>query len=420
MPRFVHNGLWINSLLYADDVVIIGAPETMPRLLRAAENHSRSLGYRWNPAKCVVLNPPDAHGAQPLKLGIPFSKKGEIDTSLLLQRNVASGLAAMRNTLQPIGPRTPSFSRLTASRLYSTFIRPCFEYGLAICTFSVKERETLEKGQDQCLRIAFGGHRKASTAVFKHMTNLPSLTERAHILGFKYILRGQYLESDTLLGSLLHYLNSAPRYKQFRWPTLVRNNPIWKNPSLCGNLTKTSDKLEFFASSAQVKASILLFRNLCYHKKVNASNPPVLLSTCRITLGVDPILTLPMLNSDRSRLRRWRMGWLPGRPPPCSCGHVSASRSHLIQCLHVAARLRVSPGCRPNPIDFVLNQLPKVIPRSPSKDFIDRWSAWWPVILSILLDIDRICHPDGGFAEDASDVSGRLFLNKLTLPNPSH
>lgn len=72
------------------------------------------------------------------------------------------------------------------------------------------------------------------------------------------------------------------------------------------------------------------------------------------------------------------------------------------------------------PIDFVLNQLPKVIPRSPSKDFIDRWSAWWPVILSILLDIDRICHPDGGFAEDASDVSGRLFLNKLTLPNPSH
>ncbi|KAG1439440.1 hypothetical protein G6F56_012297 [Rhizopus delemar] len=68
MPRFVHNGLWINSLLYADDVVIIGAPETMPRLLRAAENHSRSLGYRWNPAKCVILNPPDAHGAQPLKL----------------------------------------------------------------------------------------------------------------------------------------------------------------------------------------------------------------------------------------------------------------------------------------------------------------------------------------------------------------
>ncbi|KAG1534688.1 hypothetical protein G6F50_015495 [Rhizopus delemar] len=116
MPRFEHSGLWLNSLLYADDVVIIGAPDTMPRLLRAAENHSRSLGYRWNPAKCVVLNPPNAHGARPLKLygteipssnsftylGIPFSIKGAIDTKLLLQRNVASGLAAMPDYMQPL------------------------------------------------------------------------------------------------------------------------------------------------------------------------------------------------------------------------------------------------------------------------------------------------------------------------------
>ncbi|KAG0975272.1 hypothetical protein G6F28_012968 [Rhizopus arrhizus] len=201
MPRFEHSGLWLNSLLYADDVVIIGAPDTMPRLLRAAENHSRSLGYRWNPAKCVVLNPPNAHGARPLKLygteipssnsftylGIPFSIKGAIDTKLLLQRNVASGLAAMRNTLQVLSLRTSSFSRLTSSRLYATFVRPCFEYGLCLCLFTVKELELLEKGQDFCLRIAFGGHKTTSTAVFKHITNLPSMTERAHILGFKFI-----------------------------------------------------------------------------------------------------------------------------------------------------------------------------------------------------------------------------------------
>ncbi|KAG1489959.1 hypothetical protein G6F46_011333 [Rhizopus delemar] len=188
MPRFEHNGLWINSLLYADDVVLIGAPETMPRLLRAAEDHSRSLGYKWNPAKCVILNPPNAHGARPLKLygtampsstsfaylGIPFSNKGAIDTKLLLQRNVASGLAAMRNTLQVLGLLTPSFSRLTTSRLYATFVRPCFEYGLCLCVFTTKDLETLEKGQDFCLRIAFGGHKTTSTAVFKHITNLPS------------------------------------------------------------------------------------------------------------------------------------------------------------------------------------------------------------------------------------------------------
>ncbi|KAG1137865.1 hypothetical protein G6F37_010993 [Rhizopus arrhizus] len=208
---------------------------------KAPETHSRSLGYRWNPAKCVVLNPPNAHGARPLKLygteipssnsftylGIPFSIKGAIDTKIFLQRNVASGLAAMRNTLQVLGLRTSSFSRLTSSRLYATFVRPCFEYGLCLCLFTVKELELLEKGQDFCLRIAFGGHKTTSTAVFKHITNLPSVTERAHILGFKFIVHAYHLESDSLLGSLLSFLETAPKSKRFCWPTLTRVNPIW-------------------------------------------------------------------------------------------------------------------------------------------------------------------------------------------------
>ena len=37
MPQRLYNGLWINSLLYADDVVLIGTVETMPRLLKKAE-----------------------------------------------------------------------------------------------------------------------------------------------------------------------------------------------------------------------------------------------------------------------------------------------------------------------------------------------------------------------------------------------
>ncbi|KAG1337245.1 hypothetical protein G6F57_011360 [Rhizopus arrhizus] len=188
----------------------------MPRLLRAAETHSRSLGYRWNPAKCVVLNPPNAHGARPLKLygtEIPSSN--------------SFTLAAMRNTLQVLGLRTSSFSRLTSSRLYATFVRPCFEYGLCLCLFTVKELELLEKGQDFCLRIAFGGHKTTSTAVFKHITNLPSMTERAHILGFKFIVCAYHLESDSLLGSLLSFLETAPKSKRFRWPILTRVNPIW-------------------------------------------------------------------------------------------------------------------------------------------------------------------------------------------------
>ncbi|KAG1110005.1 hypothetical protein G6F61_011080 [Rhizopus arrhizus] len=68
MPRREYSGLWINCLLYADDVVIIAAPDVMPRLLRRAAQHSMELGYRWNPAKCVVVNSPTIYGAPPLRL----------------------------------------------------------------------------------------------------------------------------------------------------------------------------------------------------------------------------------------------------------------------------------------------------------------------------------------------------------------
>ncbi|KAG0803018.1 hypothetical protein G6F20_013902 [Rhizopus arrhizus] len=157
----------------------------MPRLLKAAEEHSFSLGYRWNPAKCVVLNSAFSLGGSQLKLygddipiqstfnylGIPFDDTGTIATGLLIQRNVTSAVSAMRRFLLPVGIRSPGFSRLTATRLYTIFIRPRFEYGLCICTFLQKQLALLDRAQDQCLRLAFGGHPRASTTVFKHLTN---------------------------------------------------------------------------------------------------------------------------------------------------------------------------------------------------------------------------------------------------------
>ncbi|KAG0904227.1 hypothetical protein G6F33_012818 [Rhizopus arrhizus] len=114
-PQREFDGLWLNCLLYADDVVLIGAPEVMPRLLKAAEEHSFSLGYRWNPAKCVVLNSAFSLGGPQLKLygddipiqstfnylGIPFDDTGTIATGLLIQRNVTSAVSAMRRFLLP-------------------------------------------------------------------------------------------------------------------------------------------------------------------------------------------------------------------------------------------------------------------------------------------------------------------------------
>ncbi|CEG74165.1 Putative Polyprotein [Rhizopus microsporus] len=107
------------------------------------------------------------------------------------------------------------------------------------------------------------------------------------------------------------------------------------------------------------------------------------------------------------------MGWLPGRPAPCRCGHPHASRKHLLSCLSVASRLDVAILTPPNPLDYVLNELPSkpAKPNTTETRVVSRWSTWWPEVCKILLEIDQICHPDETFTGDALDTSGSTFLN---------
>lgn len=44
-----------NCLLYDDDVVLIADPSNLNTLLTKCEDHSYSLGYRWNPLNCVIV-----------------------------------------------------------------------------------------------------------------------------------------------------------------------------------------------------------------------------------------------------------------------------------------------------------------------------------------------------------------------------
>ncbi|KAG1303548.1 hypothetical protein G6F62_015795 [Rhizopus arrhizus] len=44
----------INSLLYADDVAILGSASEVKQMLDLAQIHSQVLGYRWSPTKHIV------------------------------------------------------------------------------------------------------------------------------------------------------------------------------------------------------------------------------------------------------------------------------------------------------------------------------------------------------------------------------
>ena len=46
----------INSLLYADDVALIGSASDIVTMLRRAEQHSNEHQYKWHPSKSLIIH----------------------------------------------------------------------------------------------------------------------------------------------------------------------------------------------------------------------------------------------------------------------------------------------------------------------------------------------------------------------------
>ncbi|KAJ8652485.1 hypothetical protein O0I10_011883 [Lichtheimia ornata] len=389
------DGQKINSLLYADDVVILGTWESIPKLLATCEQHSTTLGYRWNPSKCVVLSetepPPDQAELQlygtPIPrdetfsyLGVPFKKNGTIDTSLLIHTRTQAALSSMR-ILHAIGLRPSGFSRLLACRLYRQFIRPKMEYGLAIHTIPRKLSTVLEQAQSNCLRMIYGGSASASTQVMCHLANLPRMEDRITILQAKFLIRAHNLPDD----SLLHNLQPIIRNRKTRtgsWRSLLSTNTIWKD--LLPKPAANTDRKQLKQTLRQ-----FLTQRLSVYRSRRRS---ILLTACRPNLGVDPIMWIPMSKMERSRCVRWRLGWLPGgKPTGCPYCNTNnrTTRAHLTQCLQVHQQLAVPSNIK-DPISWLLNQLPTSKPKSSER--CQYWIKQWPLLCTLLQQMDNIQH----------------------------
>ncbi|KAG1452232.1 hypothetical protein G6F56_007873 [Rhizopus delemar] len=138
----------VNSLLFADDVAVFGSARSVQQMLRLAEQHSFSLGYRCNPMKCAVLNHSPSSNEDYIQLydtpiplvnhftylGMPFVKSGLSAAMVLPLR--APGVLKLMSVLNMIAVNRQGFSLLLCARTYATFVRPKFEYGLAISKFT--------------------------------------------------------------------------------------------------------------------------------------------------------------------------------------------------------------------------------------------------------------------------------------------
>ncbi|KAG0928768.1 hypothetical protein G6F26_012287 [Rhizopus arrhizus] len=383
----------VNSLLFADDVAVIGSAKSVKEMLKLCEEHSLSLGYRWNPTKCAVLNHPLSSSSSsdrlqlydtPLPLvdefvylGVPFVKSGLSAPSLVSLRS--PGVLKVMAILNKIGVNRQGFSLLLCSRIYATFVRPKFEYGLAISRLTATDLKSVENLQDRCLRLLVGGHRTSSTTIIKHITTLPSMRHRVDVLTTRYCLRARSLPGSCLLSLLSSTLPVS------RIQVHLQKNPLFL--ALPSPPPSSDARLKTFFREYRERQVISLV----------TSTTQVLLRACRPALVVDPILYVPATRAERSLLVRWRLGWLPGKPEDCPCGRDRRSRRHFLECDLIPSFLWSDlPRCPPGsyPIDFALSSLP--LGRSA------RCPPWWSSLLLMLWHIQRLCRPDRYYAIDSS------------------
>ncbi|KAG1458888.1 hypothetical protein G6F56_006288 [Rhizopus delemar] len=327
-----------------------------------------SVGYRWNPLKCVIVTPTgdvktyQLYGTTIPKessfsyLGIHIKPGGLLDYPAMIQHNINKASLTM-NQLAAVGLSPKGFPPLLACRFYSQMIRAQLDYGLAISPLTAKFIHQLDTFQNQYIRRIFGGNSRNSAQIMLHLVNLPSIGTRVAVLQVQYLFRSTHLPDDTLLAHLLPYIQSSTSRSCYK----LANTPMRK--SLCGLILDTVDKKKFLSLRTKFLADQL-----------------------------DSIFWLPMTCSERSGVLRWRLGWLPGGKPKECIFHPSHnwSRRHAFDCLNVHHRLYL-PRSIENPISFLLNLPPLHKPRPTASH---SWFTLWPILYMILHELDYYFHDE--------------------------
>ncbi|KAG0845251.1 hypothetical protein G6F57_006778 [Rhizopus arrhizus] len=131
-----------------------------------------------------------------------------------------------------------------------------------------------------------------------------------------------------------------------------------------------------------------------------------------------------MSPTERSRLVRWRLGWLPGGVPKPCIFHPNDlfTRPHSIRCLHMHRRLQ-KPFTEPDPLSFLLNKLPTkkqqygIASRRSDPHRFSAWKIRWPNICQILFELYYLHH--GKIPPGDPPPLGTKFITWL-CPLPFH
>ncbi|CEP15029.1 hypothetical protein [Parasitella parasitica] len=237
------------------------------------------------------------------------------------------------------------------------------------------------------------------------MNNMANISDRVVVLCAQNLVRVQQLPADALLTLFLQQLITS---RTCHLRKLQTRNSIWQQ--LISDIPTTRAPRQIYIDKTDLKLQINHFLLDQWH---STQSKFVYAGQCRTTLGIDPIMYLPMTVHERSRLIRWRMGWLPGKPQACrNCNQINnlTTQLHVIICFQICENLDMD-------IHAFLNLLPKSPPRSSADK--SNWKNRWIVLQQFLFNLESICLPPDKPIDSATYTGQSPFVAWFKGSSPS-
>ena len=367
----------INSLIYADDIVLIAKTQAgLQKCLKACERHSHRNKYAFAPEKCEVIAPAFQIGTEAISsttlentelkytdtfnyLGVPITAKG-IDFRLMCQTRVDAAVK-MSSYFKSVGCSGCGYPPSIVRMILHSFVRPLMEYGLGLQYLLKRERNMLNKAwlhiwkQNQSLPWS-----TSSLAILKTFRS-PAMSYRNAKLNAGYLARLQTMQTDSLAKNIFEQVSTPTRRcSRFNVVKKSKNNHIW---------SQVQEWLVKKQSYKKVKMSRLWSRlDLEHLQSISEDNSEMPRQIRRKTaqairvpgMRMDYFLTQSAHSLKGRKVRRqlllWRLGLIPGEARKClACSEQEvASRDHVARCamLEMESQDVVST----NPLDKILNE----------------------------------------------------------------
>ena len=331
-PSYSIGGCRINSLLYADNIVLMSSSrEKLQNMMDTCEKHSIRYGYVFSPPKCEIISP-TAEGCSRLKLycqevrgsssfkylGIPVTETG-IKVSAVCVEGISRAVKTA-SLFSTIGCNGRGFSPATSRWILTTFVRPQMEYGIGLTFLGTGLENVLNKAWCGIWRKALSLPQHTSGSAVLKMMGVSDMTFRARKLNVLMMKRAYRANPNSLIGIIYgHATKGAGR--RIKKSLIVRSR---RNPMLGQSLINNNnwERIEEEYVKGQER------------------NAPQITSS-RIKRGVremDACLRHRSLVSTYKDVVRklilWRTGVIPGKLQKCQGCDSGAytNRDHVIEC----------------------------------------------------------------------------------------